>query len=168
MAIQILSGMRLTPERLNALAPVSGRRTTDLTVTNSTTLVDALSVPVVAGAEYDVEALLIYEAPTGQDVKAGFNWPSGTMVWGLIGLDPAATTITGDLRPVAYGSPSNDQTFPIAGAGAGNQLTALLRGTLVTSLSSGNLRLRWAQSTAAAATSAVLKAGSSLQVRRIA
>ena len=168
MAIQILSGMRLTPARLNALAPITDRLAADVVRTNTTNLADAMSVPVIAGAQYDVEALLIYEATTGQDAKAGFNWPSGSMVWGLIGLDPAATTITGDLRPVAYGAPSNDQTFPIGGGGAGNQLTALLRGTLVTSLSGGNLKVRWAQNAAAAGTSAILKAGSTLQLRRIA
>ena len=167
MAITIMSGMRLTPARLNALAPLTSRLAADVVVTNSTTLVDAITVPVVAGAEYDVEALLIYEATANQDAKAGFNWPSGSMVWGMLGLSYLSTTAYGDLQPYAFGSAANDQTFTLGGGGVSNQVAALLRGTLVTSLSSGNLRLRWAQSSAAAATSAVLKAGSSLQVRRI-
>lgn len=168
MGISILSGMRLTPARLNALAPASARVTGDVTVTNSTVLADGIVVPVLANAEYDVEALLIYEAPTANDFKAGFNWPSGSMVWGMLGLISGSAGTTGDLQPFAFGSPAPDTTFNLGGGGAGSQLTALLRGTLVTGGAGGNLRLRFAQAVAAAATSAVLKAGSTLQVRRIA
>lgn len=169
MSITILSGMRLTPERLNALAPATTRRTSDLSVTNSIAVVDGLTVPVLANAEYDVEALLIYEAPTGNDMRVLFDWPSGTMPWGMLALDSAATGVFGDLRPTAFGAPTNGtSTFVLGGGGAGNQLLASVRGTLVTSGTGGNLKLRFAQGAAAAGTSAVLKAGSTLQVRRIA
>ena len=168
MAITILSGMRLTPARLNALAPASARRATDATVTNSTTLVDGLSVPVLANAEYDVEAMMIYEATVTGDMRVAFNWPSGSMTWGLIGLSTQATAFTGDGTFPAFGAPAVDNALLVGATGLGGQLTALARGTLVTGGSAGNLRLRFAQATAAAATSAVLKAGSTLQVRRIA
>ncbi|MBQ1061333.1 hypothetical protein [Micromonospora sp. C41] len=167
MAIQILSGMRLTPARLNALAPITDRLAADVTRTNTTNLIDTLSVPVIAGAQYDVEALLFYEAPTANDAKIGFNWPSGSMVWGMLGLASGSTTAFGDIQPYAFGAPVNDQTFVLGGGGVSNQLTALMRGTLVTSLSGGNLKVRWAQNTAGAGTSAILKAGSTLQLRRI-
>lgn len=167
MGITISSGMRLTPARLNALAPATTRRATDVTVTNSTVLVDALSVPVLAGVEYVVEATVFYEAPTANDMKVGFNWPSGSMVWGMVGLVAASTGAFGDLQPYAFGAPTNDQVFTVGGGGAGNQLVVLLRGTLVTSLTGGNLRVRFAQSTAGAGTSAIVKAGSSLRVGRI-
>lgn len=168
MSILIASGMRLTPARLNALAPASARRTTDLDRINTVTLADALSVPVLANAEYDVEAVIIYEATTANDAKVGFNWPSGTMVWGMLGLVAASTAAFGDLQPYAFGAPVSDQTFTLGGGGAGNQLTALLRGTLVTGGVAGNLRVRWAQQVAGAATTALMKAGSTLQARRIA
>ena len=168
MAITIQTGMILTAARLNALAPATTRRTTDLTVTNSTALVDALSVPVLANAEYNVEALLIYEGTAAGDARAAFNWPSGSMSWGLIALSAAATAFSGDGTFPAFGTAAPDNSFLLGATGAGAQLTALARGTLVTGGTAGNLRLRFAQATAAAGTSAVLKAGSTLELRRIA
>lgn len=168
MAIEILSGMFLTPARLNALAPSTARRTTDATVTNSAALVDGLSVATLPNAEYDVEVFAVYEAPVANDLKVAFSWPSGSMTWGMVGLISGATTVTGDLQPFAFGAPAVDQAFNVGGGGAGNQLVALLRGTYVAGLIGGSLKFRFAQAVAGAGTSAVLKAGSTMQLRRIA
>ncbi|MGC4891093.1 hypothetical protein [Micromonospora sp. DT227] len=170
MANLIQSGMRLTPARLNALSPMIVRKTSDQSVTNSTTLVidSQLSLPALAGAEYDVELMLIYEATAAGDFRCGLNFPAGaTMTWGMIALDTAATSVYGDLRPTAYANPVYNNNFIIGGAGA-NQLLALFRGTLIMGASAGTLYINFAQGTAAAGTSATIKAGSTLQMRRIA
>lgn len=163
----IAAGAELKASRLSAIGPTIVRRTSDGIVTNSTALVDGLSVAVLANTVYEVDATLIYEATTGNDIRVGMNWPSGTLAWGALGLDVAATTWFGDVRTASFGSAAVDQVTSLGGAGAGNQLIAIARGLLAVGATGGNLRLRFAQNVAAASTSAVLKAGTILKITAV-
>lgn len=170
MTIVIASGMRLTPARLNALAPVTYRKTADQSVTNSTALVtdSQLSIPCLANAEYDVEAKIIYEAPTANDMRIAFGFPTGAvMPWGMLALDIGATGLSADLRPTAFGNPASSQQFSVGGGGAGNQLMVIMKGTLIMSGFTGNVEFRFAQLVAGVGTAAIVKAGSTLQIQRI-
>lgn len=170
MTIVISSGMRLTPARLNALAPVIVRKTADQSVSNSTALTSdsALSMAVAANSEYDVEVKLVYEAPTANDIKVAFTFPTGAaMPWGVLSVVAGATGTTGDLQPFAFGSPSPDAAFNLGGGGAGNQLLALIKGTLIVGSTAGALQFRFAQVTAGSGTSAIVKAGTTMRLQRI-
>lgn len=171
MSIAIASGMRLTPARLNALAPVWARKSADQTKTNSSTLSNdsALVLPVEANAEYDVEAKIFYEAPTANDFKFAFTWPSGaSFPWGVLMQVNTSTGTSGSLAPFVFGNPTSGDFFVAGGGGAGNQLLLLIKGSLIMGGTAGNLQFQFAQSSAAAGTTAVCKAGSTLRLMRTA
>lgn len=169
MPITFPSGSRITPERLAALVPLWARKTGDQSVTNSTALTNdaQLFVSVVANAEYDVEAKIIYEAPIANDFRYAFTWPSGALMpWGTIQLIQGAATNVGDIAPFAFGNPASGDAFNAGGGGAGNQLLVLAKGSLVVGATAGTLRFQFAQATAGAGTSAICKSGSTLMLRR--
>ncbi|MEU4781874.1 hypothetical protein [Micromonospora sp. NPDC023633] len=169
MPIDFPPGTPITPDLLARLVPVWARKTLDQSVTNSTTLVGdtALVVDVLAGAEYDVEAKIIYEAPVANDFKYNFSWPSGSFFpWGVMQLIASAGSNTGDLAPFAFGNPTPGDFFVAGGGGVGNQLLALVKGTLIVGPTAGKLQLQFAQGAVGAGTSAVCKAGSTLMLRR--
>lgn len=65
----------------------------DLVVTNSTTPVEALTVPVDARTTYQVEAFIIYKGPAAADMLLGWLAPAGcTLDWYADGLSTATTT----------------------------------------------------------------------------
>ena len=145
--------------------PVWARKTANQSVTNSTVLTNDTQLlgAVEAGVEYDVDIKIFYEAPTANDLKVSLSWPaSGTLPWGLTGLVATATATSGDVTPVAFGAPvSGVDFFSVGGAGVGNVLLLSISGTLFGHVA-GNVRFMFAQSTAGAATSATVRAGSTM------
>jgi len=128
-----------------------------------------LEFPVDANKTYAVEASLMVVGPnTAADWKFGWSLPAGaTMRWGLVsGLtgtddswDAASTgNVPRDLltesESLARGSQSG-ATFPI-----------LLKGTIRTAGTAGDVKLQWAQNTSDAGNSTV-KADSYLRITDI-
>lgn len=170
MPIDFPSGSRMTPERLARLVPIWTRATSDQTVTNSTTMVNdtVLRANVVAGAEYDVEAKIFYEAPVANDFKYAFTWPAGSvMPWGVIQLYSGSAAGFGDVAPFVFGNPAPGDFFTAGGGGIGGQLMIVAKGTLAVGSTSGVLQFQFAQQVAGAGTSAIRKAGSTLRLQRM-
>ncbi|MEU4776865.1 hypothetical protein [Micromonospora sp. NPDC023633] len=169
MPIDFPPGTPITPDLLARLVPVWARKTLDQSVTNSATLVNdtVLAADVVAGAEYDIEAKIFYEAPTANDFKFALTWPSGSLCpWGALMLVNSAAGTSGDLAPFVFGNPVPGDFFVAGGGGVGQQLLVLVKGTLVVGATAGKLQFQFAQSLAGAGTSAICKAGSTLMLRR--
>lgn len=152
-------------------APKIVTKSADEIVTNTITYQDddQLTQAVVAGATYDVEAFIIYDATATADGKFTFSAPGGaTFNWvcsaAASGLAGGSTTGSGTYTALTV-------TSGQAAGGANNggpalPLVARVKGTLVTTTSAGNLTLRWAQAVAEASNMTV-HAGSTLTLRRI-
>lgn len=142
----------------------------DQSVTNSATLTNDsdLLFAVAASATYEWNGLIIYQATTAGDIKIAWTAPAGaTLDWTSDGVDPAvaggATVATRNFEPRVLSDFAQS-----GGTGAGVSLVIRPQGRLVTSTTAGTFRMQFAQVTAAAATSAVVKAASYLSYRRTA
>jgi hypothetical protein len=120
--------------------------------TNSTVTQQAsasLTIPVEAGATYQMTAFLVVQSPSGVSFVHSFTGPSGaTMVWG----DNTATYVA-----------SITATDSWSGSGANKAVS--LHGTLITAATAGNLVVTFASGTAAQ--TATLGSGSWLRLDRI-
>lgn len=146
-------------------------KTTDQSATNSSTLVNAtnLGASVVANAVYTVDLMAIYEATVANDMKIAFTFPAGAnFPWGLHSLQSAAPDTIDDFQSFAFGDPASDAPFNVGGGGAGLQLMLTVKGTLMMGATAGTLQFRFAQVSAAASTSAIIKSGSRMTIERIA
>lgn len=148
--------------------PIYARSALDTTRNNTATLAadPALTVPVVAGAIYEVRGMVTYSASTAADLQIGWNYPSGsTMEWTPDGLSIGTTGLTGQMNRTRLAINGVGQ---VGGAGptAGSRAIATPRG-LLTAGADGNLTLTWAQAVAEAS-DATVYAGSYLTVQRIA
>jgi hypothetical protein len=136
----------------NVRGLVPARALSSAAETNSTTTQQAstsLTVPVEAGATYQMTAFLVVQSPSGVSFVHSFTGPSGaTMTWG----DNTATfvgTITG--------------TDTWSGSGANKVVS--LHGTLITAATAGNLVVTFASATAGQ--TATLGASSWLRLDRV-
>jgi hypothetical protein len=171
----VAAGQRLTASKVQQIIDGLVGLTTkvvkagDQTVTNSTVLVnDAdLLFAVAANAEYDWDALVIYQAPTGQDGKIAWTAPAGaTCDWTSDGVDPAVSSGVVAARNF---EPRILSDFALTGGiGAGTSMAIRPRGRLVTIGTAGTFRMQFAQSSSLAATSMIVKAASYLSIRRVA
>ncbi len=122
------------------------RKTADESVTSSTTAQDDdhLFFAVAANEVWFFECFLVVNGPTAGDIKVGFTVPTGaTLLRGIMGLDVAVTSPSGDIRVSASttsGSLSARNT-----AGVGTRTTIWIAGTVVNGGTAGNLQLQWAQ-----------------------
>lgn len=143
----------------NALEVYPVRKTADESLTSNTTAQadDELFVPVIANAVYEVSTRIFFEAATAGGLKIGFTFPTlATMTWG-INAAAAGTAGATNQSSVAFGSAtSGTSLFGTGGNGAGQQLLALLEGTLVTSSNAGTLAIVWSQNTSNAVATKVL------------
>lgn len=172
MALAILSGMRLTPTRINAAVPIEASKPGDLSRTNTATVAadpDLVITIPAANAVYMLEALLIAvsAANAAGDVQYGFSYPAGATLT-LLGPGPHNGLPSGSgaegewiVRGPA-GSPSTAIPYGASTVATG----ALLKGRLVVGATTGALTLRWAQQAANPA-STTLKAGSYLRLTRV-
>lgn len=156
------------PYQASATNPItSARKAADTTVNNTVTLAadPELSLPVVAGGVYQMEAFLIYSASTIADLSLGWTYPAAsTMDWASNAL---ISTITGNTGSLYRGRLAINGVGWAGGSGvgAGSKLVALPSGIL-TAAASGNLTLTWAQ-IALDPTDAVVYANSMLKLTRL-
>lgn len=138
------------------------------TVTNSAVLVDDadLVVPVVAGAVYAVELVLLYSAAAAADLQVAVTGPAAaTLPLVLTGL-PSTAAAAGDAHAVQVGALGDAAALTIGAVAAGTEVAAVARGILTTAAAGGDLQVRWAQA-AADASDAVVDSGSWLRATRI-
>lgn len=157
-------------DAIQQLLPIRARKGGDQQVSNATTgvtLVDdtILQVPVAANTEYDVLAHCIYTAGAGL-IQVNFTGPaSATMDWTAVGLSPTVTAAEfGDFIASAR---AINVPRSLGAAGVGTPTVARLGGLLVTSGTSGTLKVQFAQAIANAALT-TMKAGSYLVIRQTA
>lgn len=142
-------------------------KTADQDVTNSATLTnDAdLFFPGALNGTYRAEWQLFYSATaTPNMIKIALTWPSGTCVWGFQGYTNAM-----GYQAVAFPSGTASGTsFNIGANGTGNVLVCTVEATVFLTGTAGDVRLQFAQQTAAASTLARIRRGSRLTWKRIA
>ncbi|MEV0149114.1 MULTISPECIES: hypothetical protein [unclassified Nonomuraea] len=137
----------------------------DETVTNSITVQadDHLILPLAANTDYWMECLVIYNAPTANDMQLGWTAPAGaTMEWSNNGIALAAADAVDRISRTALGV-SSVATI----GGSGGDAICAMKGLLRVGGTAGNLQMRFAQATAGAGTSVVIKAGSMLMLTRL-
>lgn len=165
--VAFLAGQKIRASDLNFLAPLISYKTSNQTVTNSTTLTNDTAIFFTPGINtvWKVDGTIHYQATSAGDFKLAFTWPAGaTFGWGLCGVDTAGNPGAAAFDvTAASGSP-----FAVGGTGAGMTLQTLISGVLVMSSTAGNLQFQFAQFIAAAATSAICMAGSTLVATRLA
>jgi len=158
-------GQVLTAADVNSwFVPLAVAKTSDQSVTSSTTLVNdtALVLAVAANATYWMELYLNYEGGTANasDLKFGWTFPAGLTIRAQpLLVDPAGATRI--LNTQIQTTVSNAGT-----QGAGNLSSVGLRGNVTTSGTSGNLQLQWAQNTSNG-TATIVHTGSLLVLQRI-
>lgn len=165
---EILAGNRITAELLDSMLPDVVVKAATESVTSSVAFQndDELFASVEANAQYKVRLYLLHDSATAGDIEIGWSGPSGaTMDWGMTGAQNAttsSTTVPDMTLPTKLIGETNE-----LGGGASTGTTAILEGTLTTSSTAGTLQFRWTQGTSSA-TATNVRAGSTLEVRRIA
>ncbi len=169
--VTFYAGQRVQAADLAGALPVLGSVTADITVTSSTTLVNAtgLAVPLAANAFYAIDCYLAYVAGGTGDIKVALSAPtSSTGHWALMPLVSSATGTSGSLDATRQ-------------AGFGDGVTQLGGGSdsfsgamqchpvayVATAGVAGVLQVRFAQG-ASSATSTLVKTGSWLRATRLA
>lgn len=110
------------------------------TLQNVTNMVATL--PATAGAIFQFEARVFYDASTTADIKFAFTIPAAaTMRWGVSAFGTAGTNPT-------YGTATASATaVPVGGLGVATVLLALITGEVTMGATGGNLQLQAAQNT---------------------
>jgi|SRR6185437_10250034 len=159
----VAAGSRILASDIQALQVPYARKTSDQSVTSSTTLVNdtQLVVAVSASNAYKFDLVLLYKgaaAGTG-DLKFAWSVPAGaTVVSHLLFAD------TGLVARLNYQTATTSP--PMGTNGTGNPLSLRCTGTIVVSSTPGSLQLQWAQNTSNATATTVLT-GSSLTLTNI-
>lgn len=138
-----LAGEDANSKRLNEEVGWAIRKSTDQTVTSSTTLVtdNALVWAVDANTNYLFDMYLIYTGPAAGDIKIGWAVPSGaTMTWSAEGLDE-------DLGYKNVGNLTEASTSPYGCVNTTTGRMILVAGLLRVDTTAGNFSLRFAQQT---------------------
>lgn len=126
---------------------------------------DQLSVPVAPNAVYAVEAFIICSSPTNADMKLAWQAPGdATMDWSS--LSPHTAQTDRDHSTISVTHMGSGGIADAAGYGDNVDVIYIPRGRLTT-VSSGTLTFRWAQSSSNS-TAAKVKTNSYLYARRIA
>ncbi|WP_159062002.1 hypothetical protein [Streptomyces sp. WM6368] len=139
-------------------------KTADEPVTSSTSLQDDdhLSLTVVAGGWYAVDAYLDVEADPAGDLTIGWSVPAGaTMSWTEGGISAGNTSNIGSIKLQRNDAGTSSGVGIIA---AGSSVRPA--GRLTVGGTAGTLQLRWAQ-TASSGTPTIVKTGSWLRLTRI-
>jgi hypothetical protein len=165
MAIPIWTvGEVLASSDVNSwFVPVEAVRTSTQSVTSSTVLVNdtQLLVPVAANASYHFLTYLFYEGGTqgSSDIKVGYAVPAGTtMRYHRIYANTSGLAVN-----ISTLTETDVQGAGTQGAGIACGLTH--HGTIVTSATTGNVQLQWAQSTSSATATQVLAQSAILLTR---
>lgn len=172
-----VAGQKVRAAELNAGIPTFARVASDVTVNNTTTLVNAtgLSLAVEASAVYALDGWIYYESNPTADIKFAWTGPaSATFVVGIYG-PPAGTAPVVNQERINY---TDQGTFDTLGGGlssaAGDdEFTGSVwpsirpSGVAVIGATAGTIQLQFAQNTANASNTRI-KANSWLRLARIA
>lgn len=139
-------------------------KTSDTSRASTTTLADDphLTIPVAASATYHTDVVLFHNSQPAGDFKFTFVGPTSS-VFSYAG---ATVTLAGSVYTddnVFYSDISDVQN---SGGIAGVWVPIIIQGMLITSGTSGNFKLQWAQVTSNAGNS-TLKTNSYINVRRV-
>lgn len=150
-----------------ATGPVYSRKAANTVRNNRDVLaVDDLTVPVVAGGIYEVDAHLIYSTDAAADLKLGWSYPaSSTMEWVADGLITSSTPTAGQVTGSRIAINGTAAMGGVDG-GLGARIITNPKGYFVAG-ADGNLSLTWAQNVINA-TDSTLYAGSFLKPTRVA
>lgn len=168
-----VAGQKVRAQELNDLV-LGVVMNADVTKNNSTVLSNAtgLSIPLAANATYGLDGWLHWTSNPTADIKFQYTYPAGTTGW-WAGIGPAVlpAPLVGQERINYTDFGSVSIAGPLAFAGddeftATVYVSAIPRGYIVTSSTSGNLQLQFAQNTANVSNT-ILRAGSHLRVTRL-
>lgn len=141
-------------------ATVAIRKPSDETVTNSATAQDDDHFTFAVGTNetWIVEYWIQYTAPTANDILFQVDGPNGSAcVIGIIDYDEGP----GGIHNTAC------NTDMVLSTDSATDETAIVFGTVTTNSTSGNIILQWAQGTAGAGTSTIVRAGSHMKAYRV-
>jgi hypothetical protein len=116
-----------------------------------TTLVDAtgLSFPADANGEWQIQATIFYDSGTTPDFKIAMDAPTGsTGRVSVLGLDTAATAVSGDIRVATTVTVVSATGIARGGAGAGNSISLFLSAVIQVGGTAGTIKVRFAQQVA--------------------
>jgi hypothetical protein len=151
----------LVNQWLASRAAVKGSNTSR---SSTTTLADDphLTLAVDANCIYVLELGLLYDGATAGDLATGLTGPAGfssSII--LAGLTPSAAGNSDDVMSATTGAAAN-----VGALGAGTLAGALIKGTVTTAGTAGNLTLQWAQ-VSSSGTATILHSGSWMTLDRI-
>lgn len=161
MSLTFTAGQQLTADSLNALVPQRVIKSTNQTVTSSTTLVNdsELFLDLVAGHTYRISLNVIGGGATAGDIKIGWT-TSGTM--SMVGTRlctgpgvSTATTADTTARVSAFGT----LTTAFAYGTDSTLQSGINEEFLLTVTANGRLTMQWAQN-ASSGTASTVGAGS--------
>jgi hypothetical protein len=141
-------GVRIPYSSINAAGVEIPRAFTfsALSVTDSTTLVDALRCHLLPDTDYTIDATLSCDGPAAGDLKLGFTTPSGVSgFWSVFG--PNAGSSSSSNTSVTMASTTWTGTATIGMIAAGTQVGVRITGQIRTN-AGGDLVLQFAQNTA--------------------
>lgn len=145
------------------------RKSADEPVTSSTVLQndDQLLFTAAAGQTYKGDVFCVFNtASSAIDAKVGFSFPTGTMTFGAIGMDPAVGAgVIGSGTWGAFASATSASSAIGVGVASADTIVAVPF-TFLCSVG-GTVNFMWAQNTSSG-TALTLKAGSSIEAKRVA
>lgn len=159
------SGQTITAAELTSMEALYAYKSSDQSVTSSTTLVsdNALFLPVAANATYDFFCYLNYTGGTqgASDIKVQWTVPAGaTLRFQPVGIGTGGGMGFGNTDSAA-------SSVALGTQGSGTLCGATMLGTLIMSSTAGTLQLEWAQNSSNA-TATTVKAQSLLRLARLA
>lgn len=148
-------------DELDALATLSVTKVADEILSNNSSLQndDELFLSVEAGVTYTFSAMIFYGAGTTPDIKFAWTFPTGTLNYGVVGLDTSLV-----YQQTVFLSDVSGSSRTYGGAGVASFRFCLFNGKYVCG-TAGTFRLQWAQNTPTVENT-VVKAGSFLSLRR--
>lgn len=169
-----VAGQKVRASDLNAGIPVLARATSDITVNNSVTQVNAtgLVVAVEANAVYAFDGWIYYETNPTADIKFGVTGPSGysaVMSWRgppvstnpVVNQERINYIDSGAFAPGNYSLGGDDEFTGSV------WITAEPKGVITIGATAGSFQVIFAQNTANASNTKV-KAGSWIRIMRLA
>ncbi|MDN5857870.1 MAG: hypothetical protein L0H84_04535 [Pseudonocardia sp.] len=167
-----VAGQKLRASELNDAVPIYSVVSADITVTSSTTLVNAtgLALALAADGLYAWDAYLAYSASETGDLKvAMLASATSSGHWGIYGGATSSSGAIGDLnagRATAYGA---GQALTAGGSNtpsAPGPMAAIPHGYLDVGATAGTLQLQFAQNTSTG-TSTIVREGSWIRAWKI-
>lgn len=169
-----VAGQKVRAADLNASLPLIGRATSDITVNNTTTQINAtgLVIPLEANGVYAFDGWIYYESNPTADIKFGVTGPSGysaVMSWRgppigtapVTGQERINYTDMGAFAPGNYALGGDDEFTGSV------WITAEPKGIVTCGSTAGSFQVIFAQNTANASNTRV-KAGSWIRAFRMA